>query len=44
MTKRVMFALAIICSLSLSVDVATGSQQANGSQKGEEVFLNRCGT
>jgi competence ComEA-like helix-hairpin-helix protein len=43
MTKRVMFALAITCSLSLSVDVATGSQ-ANGSQKGEEVFLNRCGT
>ena len=44
MTKRVMFLLAIVCSLSLSVDVAIGSQQANGSQKGEEVFVNRCGT
>ena len=44
MTKRVMFLLAIVCSLSLSVDVAIGSQQADGSQKGEEVFLNRCGT
>jgi hypothetical protein len=47
-----MFALAIVCSLGLSVDVATGSQpafahrasarQANGSKDGEEVFLNRC--
>ena len=44
MTKRVMFALAIACSLGLSVDVAIGSQQGSGSQKGEEVFLNRCGT
>ena len=44
MTKRVMFVLAIVCSLSLSVDVAIGSQQANGSQKGEEIFVNRCGT
>jgi competence ComEA-like helix-hairpin-helix protein len=44
MTKRVLIALALACSLSLSVDVATGSQQANGSQNGEEVFLNRCST
>jgi helix-hairpin-helix protein len=44
MTKSVMFALAIACSLGLSIDVATGSQQANGSQNGEEVFLNRCTT
>ena len=46
MTKSVMFAvaLAIACSLSLSVDVATGSQQANSSLNGEEVFLNRCST
>jgi competence protein ComEA len=40
MTKSVVVALAIGCSLSVSVDLATGSQQANG----EEVFLNRCGT
>jgi competence ComEA-like helix-hairpin-helix protein len=41
--KRVMWlAIAIACSLSLSVDVATGSQQASGSKNGEEVFLNRC--
>ena len=54
MTKRVMFALAIAGSLSLSIDVAMGSQsafalrasarQASSSEKGEEVFLNRCGT
>jgi competence ComEA-like helix-hairpin-helix protein len=43
--KRVMWlAIAIACSLSLSVDVATGSQQASGSKNGEEVFLNRCST
>ena len=43
--KSVMwFALAIACSLILSVGVATGSQQASGSQNGEEVFLNRCST
>ena len=41
--KSVMsFTVAIACSLILSVDVATGSQQANGSKNGEEVFLNRC--
>jgi competence ComEA-like helix-hairpin-helix protein len=40
MTKRVVIALAIACSLSVSV-VVTGSQQAN-SPNGEEAFLNRC--
>ncbi len=54
MTNRVMFVLAIAGSLSLSIDVAIGSQsafalrvsarQASGSKDGEEVFLNRCGT
>lgn len=44
MMKRVMFALAVVCSVSLSVGVATGSPQASGSQNGEEVFLNRCST
>jgi competence ComEA-like helix-hairpin-helix protein len=39
-----LFAVAFVCSVSLSVDVATGSQQASGSQNGEEVFLNRCST
>jgi len=43
MTKRLIFILAIAGSLSLSIDVAIGSQ-ANDSQKGEEIFLNRCGT
>jgi DNA uptake protein ComE-like DNA-binding protein len=38
----VIFILAIVCSLNLSIDVAIGSQQASNSQKGEEVFLNRC--
>ena len=41
--KTVMwFTVAIACGLILSVDVATGSQQATGSKNGEEVFLNRC--
>ena len=54
MKSVMLFAFAIVCSLSLSVDVATGSQpafalrasarQANGSKNGEEVFLNRCGS
>ena len=44
MTKRMMCALAIGCSLILSVGAATGSNQASGSQNGEEVFLNRCST
>ena len=44
MTKRVMFAvvLAVACSLSLSVEVATGSQEPKSALNGEEVFLNRC--
>ena len=42
MKKRVIVALAIACSLTLSVGVATGSQQANSSPNGEEAFLNRC--
>jgi len=43
MTKSVMWlALAIACALTLSVGVASGSQQPSGSQNGEEVFLNRC--
>jgi competence ComEA-like helix-hairpin-helix protein len=42
MTKTVLFALAFACSVSLSVVIATGSQQATSSQNGEEVFLNRC--
>jgi competence ComEA-like helix-hairpin-helix protein len=45
MKSVMLFAVAIVCSLSLSVDVATGSQQAaNGSPNGEEVFLARCST
>jgi competence ComEA-like helix-hairpin-helix protein len=44
MTKSVMIALAIACGVCVSVDVAFSSQQANGSQNGEEVFLNRCST
>jgi competence protein ComEA len=43
MKSLIVFVLAIACSLTLSVEVATGSQ-ANGAQNGEEVFLNRCGT
>ena len=37
-----LFALAIACSVLVSVNVATGSQQAGGTQNGEEMFLNRC--
>jgi competence ComEA-like helix-hairpin-helix protein len=44
MKRVLLFAVAIACSLSLSVDVATGSQQANGAPNGEEAFLNRCST
>ena len=44
MIKTVLFALALVCSVSLSVVVATGSQQTTSSQNGEEVFLNRCST
>jgi competence ComEA-like helix-hairpin-helix protein len=39
-----LFALAVACSLTVTVDVATGSQQANASPNGEEAFLNRCST
>jgi competence ComEA-like helix-hairpin-helix protein len=44
MKSGLLFALAFVCSVSLPVGVATGSQQANGSQNGEELFLNRCST
>jgi len=44
MTKSAMSALAIACSLGLSVEVLTGSQEAKSSLNGEEVFLNRCST
>jgi competence ComEA-like helix-hairpin-helix protein len=44
MKSVMLFTVAIACSLGLSVDVATGSQQSNGSPKGEEIFQNRCGT
>ena len=41
--KSVMLSIvAIACSLS--VTLATGSQQADGSKNAEEVFLNRCGS
>jgi competence ComEA-like helix-hairpin-helix protein len=42
MKSVMLFTVAIACGLILSVDIATGSQQANGSKNGEEVFLNRC--
>ena len=42
MKSVMLLTVAIACGLILSVDVATGSQQANGSKNGEEVFLNRC--
>ncbi len=44
MKSVMLFALAFACSVSLSVDVATGSPQATGSQNGEELFLGRCST
>jgi competence ComEA-like helix-hairpin-helix protein len=44
MKSVILFALAIACSLIVSVGVATGSQPASSSQNGEEVFLNRCST
>jgi competence ComEA-like helix-hairpin-helix protein len=43
MKSVMLFALVFAC-VSLSVGVATGSQQPSGSQNGEEVFLNRCST
>ena len=43
--KSVMLLIVVIaCGLILSVDVATGSQQVDGSKNAEEVFLNRCGS
>jgi competence ComEA-like helix-hairpin-helix protein len=43
MRTSVLVALAIAaCSLSSSVEIAAGPQQASGSPNGEEVFLNRC--
>ena len=42
MKSVMLLTVAIACSLSLSVTLATGSQQADGSKNGEEVFLNRC--
>jgi competence ComEA-like helix-hairpin-helix protein len=44
MKSVMLFTVAIACGLILSVDVATGSQKADGSKSGEDVFLNRCGT
>jgi mono/diheme cytochrome c family protein len=45
MKSLILFSLAFVCSVSLSVDVATGSQQeVKSSLDGEEVFLNRCST
>jgi competence ComEA-like helix-hairpin-helix protein len=54
MKSVMLFIVAIACGLIVSVDVAIGSQsafarrasarQANATNKGEEVFLNRCGT
>ena len=44
MKSVMLFSVAIACSLSLSLEVASGAQQANGSKNGEEVFLNRCGS
>jgi mono/diheme cytochrome c family protein len=44
MKSVMLFAVAFVCSVSMSVDVATGSQQANSSPNGEEAFLNRCST
>ena len=45
MKSVMLFALAFVCSVSVSVDVATGSQQeTKSSLNGEEVFLNRCST
>ena len=44
MKSVLLFAAAFVCSVSVSVDVATGSQQATAAPNGEEVFLNRCST
>lgn len=42
MKSVMLLTVAIACSLTLSVTLAAGSQQADGSKNGEEVFLNRC--
>ena len=44
MKSVMLFALALVCSVILSVGIATGAQQAASSQNGEEVFLGRCST
>lgn len=44
MKSPMLFTFAVACSLSLSIDVAIGTQQTNGSPNGEDVFMNRCGT
>jgi competence ComEA-like helix-hairpin-helix protein len=44
MKRVISLIVAIACSLSLSVPLAIGSQQASGSKNGEEVFGNRCGS
>jgi mono/diheme cytochrome c family protein len=47
MKSVMVLTVAVACSLTLTVDVATGSQQGDaskngGSKNGEEVFLDRC--
>jgi competence ComEA-like helix-hairpin-helix protein len=54
MKNVMLFAVAIVCGLILSVDVATGSppasafrasaRQASGSKSGEDLFLDKCST
>jgi competence ComEA-like helix-hairpin-helix protein len=44
MKSVMLFIVAIACSFSLSVGVATGSQQASGSKSGEDLFLDKCST
>lgn len=44
MTRKVMWALATACCVSLPVEVATGRQQPQGSLKGEDVLQSRCST
>jgi competence ComEA-like helix-hairpin-helix protein len=44
MKSVMLFIVAIACSFSLSVGVATGSQQTGGSKSGEDLFLDKCST
>ena len=44
MKSVMLFAVAFACSMSLTVDVATDSQEPKSSLNGEEVFLGRCST